>query len=128
MTRFSINLDHYNIPIRGSTGALVVGKPGSGKSVLVSYLMLMMMSLGAFPVIFDTKKSDFFSLKNVFNSPLFPDISGNSTQNVVLPLTVDSPNKVAKLLRELTQLMNNRYLTHQAHWGWIGLITTLGPS
>ena len=60
MTRFSINLDHYNIPIRGSTGALVVGKPGSGKSVLVSYLMLMMMSLGAFPVIFDTKKSDFF--------------------------------------------------------------------
>lgn len=59
MNHCSINLDNFEIPIRGSTGALIVGKPGSGKSVLVSYLMLMLMLLGAFPIIFDTKRSDF---------------------------------------------------------------------
>lgn len=56
----SINVDEFKINIRGSTGALVVGKPGSGKTVLVSYLMLKLMALGAFPLICDTKRSDFF--------------------------------------------------------------------
>lgn len=59
-----IDIDDYQINIRGSTGVLTVGKPGSGKSVLVSYLMLKLMSVGAYPLIFDTKRSDFYSLKD----------------------------------------------------------------
>ncbi|MGL5898655.1 MAG: hypothetical protein ACRCZW_03175 [Lactobacillaceae bacterium] len=59
-----IDLDDYILNIRGSTGALIVGKPGSGKSVLTTYLMLKIMQLGGFALICDAKRSDFYSLKN----------------------------------------------------------------
>ncbi len=49
-----IDLDDYILNIRGSTGALIVGKPGSGKSVLTTYLMLKIMQLGGFALICDT--------------------------------------------------------------------------
>ena len=101
-----IDIDDYQINIRGSTGVLTVGKPGSGKSVLVSYLMLKLMSVGAYPLIFDTKRSDFYSLK---------DSSINSDQ------VCATPNQVAKTLRILTELMNRRYENHQGNWGndWV---------
>lgn len=102
-----IDLDDYILNIRGSTGALIVGKPGSGKSVLTTYLMLKIMQLGGFALICDTKRSDFYSLKNyLFNG-----------RNRVAA----SPNQVAKMLRQLNDLMNERYKTHSDKWGadWV---------
>lgn len=102
-----INLDNYRINIRGSTGALVVGKPGSGKTVLVSYLMLKLMTLGALPLICDTKRSDFFSLRKILDK--------SDSKNAQVAAT---PGQVAKMLRVLTDLMNQRYEHHQENWGW----------
>lgn len=100
-----ISLDRYTINIRGSTGSLVVGKPGSGKSVLLSFLMLALMALGAFPLVADTKRSDFFSLRSVLNV--------NKSRRVGA-----TPGQVAGMLRVLVNFMNQRYETHNAHWGW----------
>ena len=124
---FVINLDNYDIPVRGSTGALIVGKPGSGKSVLVSYLMLMMMTLGAFPIIFDTKRSDFFSPKYLFHVSNCIEKSSKTTQNVETPVICSTPRQVAKSLRILTELMNRRYEEHQNHWGWDWIDYNLRP-
>lgn len=102
-----IELDNYTLNIRGSTGALIVGKPGSGKSVLTTYVMLKAMQLGGFALICDTKRSDFYSLKDhLFNG-----------KNRVAA----NPNQVAKMLRQLNDLMNERYKTHSTKWGadWV---------
>lgn len=123
----SIKLDQYSIPIQGSTGALIVGKPGSGKSVLVSYLMLQLMSIGAFPLIFDTKRSDFFSLRYVFHDTFSIENSVTSTKSVEKGQICSTPGQVAKLLRQLTELMNQRYEHHQAHWGWDWINYKLRP-
>lgn len=111
-----INLDSYQINIRGSTGALVVGKPGSGKSILVSYFMLKLMSIGAFPLIADTKRSDFYALRKVLDS------SDNKKKRVAA-----TPNQVAQMLRILTEFMNHRYENHQEHWGWDWVDYNLRP-
>lgn len=111
-----INLDNFKINIRGSTGALVVGKPGSGKTVLVSYLLLKLMSLGALPLICDTKRSDFFSLGKILDKP-------DSKKEQVAA----TPGQVAKMLRVLTDLMNQRYERHQQHWGWDWVDYNLRP-
>lgn len=112
----SINVDEFKINIRGSTGALVVGKPGSGKTVLVSYLMLKLMALGAFPLICDTKRSDFFSLNKILDR--------SNSKNAQVAAT---PGQVAKMLRVLTDLMNQRYEHHQEHWGWDWVDYNLRP-
>lgn len=124
---FTIKLDNYDIPVRGSTGALIVGKPGSGKSILVSYLMLVLMSLGAFPVIFDTKRSDFFALKNLFHNSNCTDFSSKTIQNVKIPVICSTPNQVVQALRKLTELMNMRYEKHQSNWGWDWIDYNLRP-
>lgn len=112
----SINIDDYQINIRGSTGALVVGKPGSGKSVLVSCSMLKLMAIGAFPLIADTKRSDFYALRKVLDS------SDNKKKRVAA-----TPNQVAQMLRILTEFMNARYENHQEHWGWDWVDYNLRP-
>jgi DNA segregation ATPase FtsK/SpoIIIE-like protein len=112
----SIDLDDFKINIRGSTGALVVGKPGSGKTVLVSYLMIKLMALGAFPLICDTKRSDFFSLNKILDR--------SNSENAQVAAT---PGQVAKMLRVLTDLMNQRYEHHQEHWGWDWVDYNLRP-
>ena len=112
----SIDLDDFKINIRGSTGALVVGKPGSGKTVLVSYLMIKLMALGAFPLICDTKRSDFFSLNKI--------VDRSNSENAQVAAT---PGQVAKMLRVLTDLMNQRYEHHQEHWGWDWVDYNLRP-
>lgn len=116
-----ISIDNYEVNIRGSTGALIVGKPGSGKSVLVSYFMLKLMSMGAFPLIADTKRSDFFSLRKVLKVSNF---LGETKQKLQVSAT---PNQVAQMLRMLTQFMNSRYEKHQAHWGWDWVDYNLRP-
>lgn len=40
-------IDNVELNIRGSTGSLIVGKPGSGKSVLTSLMALQLMKVGA---------------------------------------------------------------------------------
>lgn len=107
-----IDIDNFQVNIRGSTGALVVGKPGSGKSVLLSYLLLIMMSFGAFPLIADTKRSDFFSLGNILLS-IYGESNLKASQRVCA-----SPSQVARMLRILNKLMNDRYETHNDHWSW----------
>lgn len=105
--RTLIELDDYSLNIRGSTGALIVGKPGSGKSVLTTYLMLRIMQLGGFALVCDTKRSDFYSLKDyLFN--------GRNR-------TAASPNQVARILRQLNDLMNERYKNYSGNWGadWV---------
>ncbi|GAA0867423.1 ATP-binding protein [Lactobacillus kefiranofaciens] len=111
-----INIDSYKINIRRSTGALVVGKPGFGKSVLVSCSMLKLMSIGAFPLIADTKRSDFYALRKVLDS------SDNKKKRVAA-----TPNQVAQMLRVLTEFMNARYENHQEHWGWDWVDYNLRP-
>lgn len=111
-----INLDNFQINIRGSTGSLIVGKPGSGKTVLVSYIMLKLVSLGAFPLIADTKRSDFFSLRKILDK--------SNSRNAQVAAT---PGQVAKMLRILTDLMNQRYEHHQEHWGWDWVDYNLRP-
>lgn len=103
----SIELDNYSLNIRGSTGALIVGKPGSGKSVLTTYLMLRIIQLGGFALICDTKRSDFYSLKDYL-------INGRNR-------VAASPNQVAKILRQLNELMNKRYEAYSRNWGadWV---------
>ena len=113
-----IKIDNYSINIRGSTGALIVGKPGSGKSVLVSYLLLKLMSLGAFPLIADTKRSDFYSLKKILKI-----VYGGQANNRVCA----TPNQVARMLRTLNKLMNDRYVNHTEYWGWDWVDYNLRP-
>ena len=105
----SINIDGFDVNIRGSTGAIIVGAPGSGKSVLTSYFMLRIMQMGGFVVICDTKRSDFYSLSNILE---------NGKDRVVA-----SPNGVARLLRQLNDLMNNRYKENSICWGsdWVDM-------
>ena len=84
-----IRLDSYQVNIRGSTGALTVGKPGSGKSVLVSYLMLKLMSVGALPLIADTKRSDFYSLRKVLKLPnTCAKLKHNSSEGLYLSFSI----------------------------------------
>lgn len=116
-----IDIDGYQVNIRGSTGALTVGKPGSGKSVLVSYLMLKLMSVGVFPLIADTKRSDFYSLRKVLKLPDIQDVTKQKSQISA------TPNQVAKMLRILTKFMNQRYENHQEHWGWDWVDYNLRP-
>ncbi|RHW50332.1 cell division protein FtsK [Lactobacillus bombicola] len=105
--RTTIDLDGNVLSLRGSTGTIIVGKPGSGKSVLTTYLLLEILKLGGFALVCDTKRSDFYSLKDYL-------INGNER-------VASSPSQVAKILRQLSDLMTNRYETHMGNWGmdWV---------
>ena len=49
-TSFQID-DNLEIDLRGQAGCEIVGRPGSGKSWLATFILLMALSLGAFPII-----------------------------------------------------------------------------
>ncbi len=109
-TSFLID-EGLRINLRGQAGCEIVGRPGSGKSWLATFLLLSAMSLGAFPVICDTKRSDFFNLGKMFD-----DILGHEHASIVS----STPSQVARELRLLNKLMNDRY-EHNNAWGkdWV---------
>lgn len=109
-TSFPID-DNLEIDLRGQAGAEIVGRPGSGKSWLATFILLMGMTLGAFPVICDTKRSDFYNLGKMFDS-----ILGKEHASCVAA----TPPQVARELRLLNKLMNDRY-EHNNGWGkdWV---------
>ncbi len=98
--RTSFVIDNVELNIRGSTGSLIVGKPGSGKSVLTSLMALQLMKVGALSFFIDNKKSDFYSLNTILGSSR----------------VVSTPGQTAKILRILTDFMDKRYETHQSDW------------
>lgn len=75
--------------------ALITGATGSGKTILAFYLVRMFIQISGIDCvkIVDPKKSDLAYLKEVIN-----------------PNNVEyEPNRIAKLIREFTELMNKRY-------------------
>lgn len=109
-TSFPID-NNLEIDLRGQAGCEIVGRPGSGKSWLATFILLMSMALGAFPVICDTKRSDFYKLGQMFDA-----ILGHGHNSCVAA----TPPQVAKELRLLNKLMNDRY-EHNNGWGkdWV---------
>ena len=109
-TSFPID-EGLHIDLIGQAGCEIVGRPGSGKSWLATFILLMAMALGAFPVICDTKRSDFYKLGQMFDS-----ILGKGHVSCVAA----TPPQVAKELRLLNKLMNDRY-EHNNGWGkdWV---------
>lgn len=98
----SFNVSNVPINLRGQAGCEIVGRPGSGKSVLATFLMLKAMQLGAFPVFCDTKRSDFYNLGKMLDK----QVIGNKK---AVSRVAATPDQVAGLLRTLVDLMNNRY-------------------
>lgn len=99
------------INLRGQAGCEIVGRPGSGKSWLATFILLSAMALGAFPVICDTKRSDFYNLGRIFDKVVD---HGHTT------CVAATPAQVARELRLLNKLMNDRY-EHNNAWGkdWV---------
>lgn len=98
------------ISIRNSVGLTVVGRPGSGKSWLLNYIMLSLMkNCKIYPLICDTKLSDLYNLKRFMKR-------GNPDKRVA-----GTPSQVAGLLRRVTKLMDERYSNYNSHWGadWV---------
>ncbi|GFP06803.1 hypothetical protein LHEJCM1005_10950 [Lactobacillus helveticus] len=98
----SFNIGKVPINLRGQAGCEIVGRPGSGKSVLATFLMLKSMQLGAFPVLCDTKRSDFYNLGKLLDKRV-------GSNKKVASRVAATPDQVAGLLRTLVNLMNNRY-------------------
>ena len=105
-TSFQID-DNLEIDLRGQAGCEIVGRPGSGKSWLATFILLMALSLGAFPIICDTKRSDFYKLGQMFDA-----ILGHGHNSCAAA----TPPQVARELRLLNKLMNDRY-EHNNGWG-----------
>lgn len=75
----------------------VSGPRSSGKTFFLYYLMLSVAEIGADIYILDPKSSDFSSLKYCY-----PESERESH-------VATTPNSICKVLRELTELMNDRY-------------------
>lgn len=93
----------YGIDIHDSSGVLLVGLPGSGKTVFMTYLLLKLMCLGALVFIIDNKRSDLSGWKNYLHF-------GQKR-------VAETPNQVCAILKNLTQIMNKRYETHNNIYG-----------
>lgn len=114
-TSFSISLTQdVGISLRGKAGAEIVGRPGSGKSMLSTYILMSSMKFGAFPILCDTKRSDFFHMGQQLDRQNHVD--GKEVHSCV----ASTPSQVAGLLRILVKLMNDRYMTFNS-WGkdWV---------
>lgn len=98
----SFNVDGIPISLRGQAGCEIVGRPGSGKSMLATFVLLKTAQLGAYPVFCDTKRSDFFHLGKMLEDK-------NSSNKEMTSRVASTPNQVASLLRSLVKLMNSRY-------------------
>lgn len=82
--------------LKGSGGLLLIGRSGTGKSNLTTYIMLKSMSqvhCGLY--IVDAKRADMFGLGNVLNN-------GNK-------VVVSTTDQIARMLRLINENMNNRY-------------------
>lgn len=108
-------LDEYHpIPVVGSSGSLLVGLPGQGKTITATILSLrIMQKFGAKLMIVDTKRSDLYGLKNVL-------IDGDAR-------VAANPAQVAKLLRTTSNNLSLRYEHHHDRWGWTWLDYHLRP-
>lgn len=108
-------LDRFHpIGVCGSSGALLVGLPGTGKTVSAVLLALrIMQKFGAKLMIADTKRSDLYGMKDQL-------IDG--TERVAA-----TPAQVAKLLRTTSNNLSARYDHYHDHWGWTWLDYGLRP-
>lgn len=97
--------NRHPIPVIGSSGALIIGLPNSGKTISASLLALrIMQKFGARLLIADTKRSDLYGLKNVL-------IAGDER-------VAATPTQVAKMLRITSSNLSARYENHHDRWGW----------
>ena len=108
-------LDEYHpIPVVQNSGAMIVGRPGTGKSIAASLLALQLIKkYGAQLLIADTKRSDLYGLKDVL-------IDGDKR-------VAATPAQVAKLLRTTSNNLSLRYEHHHDCWGWTWLEYHLRP-
>ena len=96
-SNYRIDIDktvYFNL--KGSGGVLLIGRSGTGKSNLATYLMLKSMSQVACGLyIIDAKRADMFGLRNILKN-------GNK-------VVVSTTNQIARMLRLINENMNNRY-------------------
>ncbi|PAB50507.1 cell division protein FtsK [Lactobacillus johnsonii] len=96
-SNYTIELDNtVSFNLKGSGGLLLIGRSGTGKSNLATYIMLKSMSqvhCGLY--IVDAKRADMFGLSKVL-------INGNK-------VVVSTTNQIARMLRLINENMNNRY-------------------
>lgn len=78
--------------------AQISGTTGSGKTVLIYYLLLSFLERGAFVSVIDPKRADLAALGSQLMS-----INGE---------VASEPNQIAKILRTKVELMNQRYNKH----------------
>lgn len=77
--------------------ALIAGVTGKGKTYLLAYLIKIFILLNADIKILDPKMSDLSYLEKIFRDDV-----------------VSTPGQIAKVLRETTNLMNERYQTFKS--------------
>lgn len=97
ISNYTINIDNnVSFNLKGSGGLLLIGRSGTGKSNLTTYIMLKSMSqvhCGLY--IVDAKRADMFGLSKVL-------INGNK-------VVVSTTSQIARMLRVINENMNNRY-------------------
>lgn len=106
--------DIHPIPVAQSAGMLLIGLPGTGKSITGTLTsMKIMYKFGALLEIADSKRSDLFNLKNYL-------IKGDKR-------VAATPDQVARILRIASENMNERYKHFNTKWGWTWIDYHLRP-
>lgn len=106
--------DIHPIPVVESAGMLVVGLPGTGKSITGSLTaMKIMYKFGGLLQIADSKRSDLYNLKNYL-------IHGEKR-------VAATPDQVARMLRVASENMSARYEHFNSKWGWTWVDYHLRP-
>lgn len=94
---YTVEVDNnVSFNLKGSGGVLLIGRSGTGKSNLTTYIMLKAMSqvhCGLY--IIDAKRADMFGLSRVI-------VNGDK-------VVVSATNLIARMLRLINENMNNRY-------------------
>lgn len=80
--------------------AQISGPRGSGKTYFIYYLLLSTAEIGADIYILDPKRSDLSSLRFCY-----PEMYRNNR-------VATTPNQICKILREVCELMNERYVQY----------------
>lgn len=94
-----IQLDHdkYFEFSTKQVGGVIQAPTGQGKTRFLSYLILSVAELGAEVFFIDGKRSDLYSLRFAF------------PENIREKHVASTPQQACRLLREVTERMNNRY-------------------